>query len=91
MERQRYEYGDKLEAPHRSFIDTHPGFVYLLIITIQLIALPILIGQYALFAGPGMTFTSDLHGVLAWVGVIADFAIHPLVVYYFNSKGVFDE
>lgn len=91
MNRFEYRCEDKLQPERMSFVDKHPGFVYLAVLAFQIVMVPVLVGQWALFAGPGVTFTSDLHGVLAWVGIIADFAIHPLVIYYFNTKGVFDD
>jgi hypothetical protein len=82
---------DKAQPEQKSFIDKYPGFVYLVVLAVQIVMIPVLIGQWALFAGPDVTFNSNLHGVILWVGIITNLALHPLVVYYFARKGVFED
>lgn len=67
------------------------GFFYGACIVLQVMLIPFLILPYAVFAGPGVTWQSNVLGILAWVGIPFDAVCHILVAYTFAKLGTFDD
>lgn len=81
---------DKMLPTKKSKLQEHPMFAYLLTIVIQLMLFPVIWLPYAILAGNNATMFSNLTGVIGYTGTLGNLAGHMLVIYYFNTKGIFD-